>query len=78
MPDNEHSALFDAFPNSYGTLGYALRLQIELLPVKPYVQLRHVRFDDAEQAFESDSPRNAQTGFTTSSTERCSAVMNCI
>ncbi|WP_203909310.1 FAD-binding oxidoreductase [Rhizocola hellebori] len=50
-PDNEHAALFDAFPNSYGTLGYALRLKIELLPVKPYVKLRHVRFDDAEQAF---------------------------
>jgi FAD/FMN-containing dehydrogenase len=52
-PDNEHAALFDSFPNSYGTLGYALRLKIELLPVKPYVKLRHVRFDDAEQAFET-------------------------
>ena len=26
-----------AFPNSYGTLGYALRLRIELEPVRPYV-----------------------------------------
>src|SRR5690606_5061347 len=24
-PDNEHAALFRGFPNSYGTLGYALR-----------------------------------------------------
>jgi FAD/FMN-containing dehydrogenase len=45
-PDNEHAALFDAFPNSYGTLGYALRLKIELEPVRPFVTLTHVRFDD--------------------------------
>jgi FAD/FMN-containing dehydrogenase len=38
--------LFRGFPNSYGTLGYALRLKIELEPVLPYVELRHVRFDD--------------------------------
>ncbi|WP_363321274.1 FAD-binding oxidoreductase [Nocardioides sp.] len=40
--------LFDAFPNSYGSLGYAIRLRIELEPVPPYVALRHVRFDDAD------------------------------
>jgi FAD/FMN-containing dehydrogenase len=39
--------LFDAFPNSYGSLGYATRLRIELEPVESYVALRHVRFDDA-------------------------------
>lgn len=39
--------LFDAFPNSYGSLGYATRLRIELEQVGPYVALRHVRFDDA-------------------------------
>jgi FAD/FMN-containing dehydrogenase len=46
-PDNEHRDLFRGFPNSYGTLGYALRLRIELQPVKPYVSLRHVRYSDA-------------------------------
>lgn len=45
--DNEHADLFYGFPNSYGTLGYALRLRIELEPVKPYVRLRHLRYDDA-------------------------------
>ena len=40
----EHADLFRAFPNSYGTLGYALRLVVDLLPVRPYVHLRHVRF----------------------------------
>ena len=42
-------ALFDAFPNSYGSLGYATRLKIELERVPPYVALRHVRFDDLER-----------------------------
>jgi FAD/FMN-containing dehydrogenase len=41
--------LFDAFPNSYGSLGYATRLRIRLERVPAYVALRHVRFDDAEQ-----------------------------
>ncbi|MCW2773877.1 MAG: linked oxidase domain protein [Nocardioides sp.] len=40
--------LFDAFPNSYGSLGYATRLRIELEAVPEHVALRHVRFDDAE------------------------------
>lgn len=38
--------LFDTFPNSYGSLGYATRLKIELEPVPGHVALRHVRFDD--------------------------------
>jgi FAD/FMN-containing dehydrogenase len=46
-PDNEHAQLFAGFPNSYGTLGYTLRLRIELEPVSPYVRLRHVRYPDA-------------------------------
>ena len=37
-------ALFRGFPNSYGSLGYAVRLRIALEPVKRYVELRHVRF----------------------------------
>ncbi len=45
-PEGEHSELFRAFPNSYGTLGYALRLTIELEPVRPYVRLRHIRHTD--------------------------------
>ena len=38
--------LFDTFPNSYGSLGYATRLRIKLEKVPSYVGLRHVRFDD--------------------------------
>ena len=47
-PDGEHADLFRTFPNSYGSLGYALDLVIELEPARPYVALRHVRFDSLE------------------------------
>jgi FAD/FMN-containing dehydrogenase len=40
----ENPDLFFGFPNSYGTLGYALRVQVRLIPVKPYVHLTHTRF----------------------------------
>ncbi|MGI9195865.1 MAG: FAD-binding oxidoreductase [Candidatus Nanopelagicales bacterium] len=48
-PDDPHRDLYYGFPNSYGTLGYALRLKIELEPVLPYVRLRHVRFGTAQE-----------------------------
>jgi FAD/FMN-containing dehydrogenase len=48
--DNEHRELFNGFPNSYGSLGYALRLRIELEPVRPFVHLRHLRYADIESA----------------------------
>ena len=38
--------LFDTFPNSYGSLGYATRLRIRLERVPSRVALRHVRYDD--------------------------------
>lgn len=40
---DEHGDLFRAFPNSYGTLGYAVRLRIELEQVRPFVELHHLR-----------------------------------
>lgn len=40
----ENADLFHAFPNSYGTLGYAVRLTVELEPVLPFVALTHRRF----------------------------------
>jgi FAD/FMN-containing dehydrogenase len=49
-PDGEHADLFEAFPNSYGSLGYATRLRIRLEKVPGFVTLRHVRFDDATSA----------------------------
>jgi FAD/FMN-containing dehydrogenase len=46
-PDDPHRDLFYAFPNSYGSLGYALKLTIELEPTKPFVHLQHVRYPSA-------------------------------
>ncbi|WP_346764697.1 FAD-binding oxidoreductase [Rhodococcus sp. HNM0569] len=47
-PDGENADLFWGFPNSYGTLGYSVRLRIQLERVEPYVALRHVRFTSLE------------------------------
>jgi FAD/FMN-containing dehydrogenase len=54
-PDNEHAELFRGFPNSYGTLGYTLRLVIEVERVSPYVRLRHVRFGSAAECADAIS-----------------------
>jgi FAD/FMN-containing dehydrogenase len=48
-PDGPAAELFAAFPNSYGSLGYATRIRIELEPVPGYVALRHVRFTDLDE-----------------------------
>ena len=50
-PQNEHSDLFFGFPNSYGTLGYALRVRAKTIPVKKFVRIEHSRFDDASAYF---------------------------
>ncbi len=49
-PDNAHAELFRAFPNSFGSLGYATRLRIALDEVQPYVATSNVRFDSLEAA----------------------------
>jgi len=51
-PDNEHRDLFYGFPNSYGTLGYALKVTARTVPVKPYVCVQHVRHTKAEAFFD--------------------------
>jgi FAD/FMN-containing dehydrogenase len=49
--DNQHADLFFGFPNSYGTLGYALRVKAKAVPVKPYVHLRHLPFTQGDAFF---------------------------
>lgn len=51
-PTNEHQDLFFAFPNSYGTLGYALRVRVKTIPVKKYVKLTHLHFDNSKAFFD--------------------------
>jgi len=62
-PDGEHRDLFHGFPNSYGTLGYTLRLKIELEPVEPYVRLRHIRFQDAQACMAAIAQVCADAGY---------------
>jgi len=50
-PDNEHRALFYGFPNSYGTLGYALKITARTMPVRPFVALEHRRYANADDCF---------------------------
>ena len=48
-PANPHADLFHGFPNSYGTLGYALRVKAKTVPVQPYVRLEHRPFGGFSQ-----------------------------
>jgi FAD/FMN-containing dehydrogenase len=47
-PEGPAADLFATFPNSYGSLGYATRIRIELEAVPGYVDLRHVRLGDLD------------------------------
>jgi len=50
-PTNEHADLFFGFPNSYGTLGYALKVCARTIPVLPFVHLQHRAFDNPRDYF---------------------------
>jgi len=50
-PTGPHKKLFFGFANSYGSLGYALRLTARLIPVKRYVKLTHLRYSNAKKYF---------------------------
>ncbi len=50
-PHNDHRDLFFGFPNSYGTLGYALRLKLRTRPVARCVQVSHLHFGESAGFF---------------------------
>ena len=50
-PENEQRDLFFGFPNSYGTLGYALKVTSRTLPVKPFVAIEHTHYSDPAACF---------------------------
>ncbi|HXN16523.1 MAG TPA: hypothetical protein VN878_09095, partial [Usitatibacter sp.] len=58
--DNEHADLFFGFANSYGTLGYALRVKARTAPVSPYVHLEHHAFTSAGEFFDEVGRRCRQ------------------
>ncbi len=47
----QNADLFYGFPNSYGTFGYALRLKMKIVPVKPFVKIEHARYRSTESYF---------------------------
>jgi len=51
-PSNEHRDLFFGLPNSYGTLGYALKLEAGAMAVGKYVAIEHIRHSRADVYFE--------------------------
>jgi FAD/FMN-containing dehydrogenase len=51
--DNAHADLFYGFPNSYGTLGYALRLRARTVPVQRYVHINRRRYTGAADYFDA-------------------------
>ena len=54
-PENEHQDLFFGFPNSYGTLGYVLKLRLQAIPIKQYVKLQHIPDTDTASYFQAVS-----------------------
>ena len=61
-PDNEHRDLFLGFPNSYGTLGYALKLCVRTIPVKRFVRVDHERHTDHGIFLDALAKRCADAG----------------
>lgn len=62
-PDNEHADLFFGLPNSYGTLGYVLKLRVRTISAKPYVQLEHRRHNDRVDFFDDLQSQCANADF---------------
>src|SRR5262249_51797187 len=52
-PTNEHRDLFFGFPNSYGTLGYAIAATADLVPAKRFVRIDHRRYSNPDDCFEA-------------------------
>lgn len=51
-PINEHKDIFFGMPNSYGTLGYILKLKVKAIPVKKYVHVQHIRYNSYAELVE--------------------------
>jgi FAD/FMN-containing dehydrogenase len=47
----ENPDLFFGIPNSYGTLGYILRLKARVIPARRFVHITHTRFRDFDSFF---------------------------
>ncbi len=59
-PQNAYRDLFYGLPNSYGTLGYILKLKARTMPVTGFVHLRHHKHAEAN-AFFADLERKCNS-----------------
>jgi len=50
-PENEYKDLFFNIPNSYGTLGYILKVKVKLVQAKKYVFIKHEKYDNPKEYF---------------------------
>ena len=71
-PDNEHRDLFFGFPNSYGTLGYALKLTMRTQPVETFVQRRARAILRRRRLLCGDRRARRASAMSTFSTASCS------
>lgn len=55
----ENPDLFFGFPNTYGTLGFILRLTVRLIPAEPYVHVTHTQFSDPGPFFQAMTTSDA-------------------
>ena len=49
--DNENKDLFNAIPNSYGTIGYVTKAKLELVESKSYVKVVNTKFSSSDDLF---------------------------
>lgn len=40
--DNEYSDLFQCLPWSHGTLGFLVAVELNIVPVKPYIHMKYI------------------------------------
>jgi FAD/FMN-containing dehydrogenase len=59
----QNTDLFYGFPNSYGTLGYALRIKVKLVRAKKYVRLVHRCYSDMTKLFADLAAFSAERHF---------------
>ncbi|MCA1779285.1 MAG: FAD-binding oxidoreductase [Xanthomonadaceae bacterium] len=48
---DQRAELFHGFPNSYGSLGYATRVRVGLVPIQPFVRLTQTAYAKADELF---------------------------
>lgn len=50
--DNEYRELFYSMPNTYGTLGYALKIKVKLIEAKKFIKLTHLYYNNTNDYFD--------------------------